>query len=229
MAQERISRSRKRELEQPDEFITLSSRIAGFASAHGKQVTTGLVVILVLVVAISGFRYYSIQTEKKAGVKLEKILAELEKAREDKKPEDVFKSLKPEFEGMMADFPRKKATKAARLFYAALAFQAKDSDTALKGYEQSLKDYEDEPFYKNLVLKNLASIYEEKKNYEMAVLHLERALKEPDPEMKDEILFNLARLHGASNMKDREIEDYKKIIAEFPDSEYAKISATKLK
>ena len=98
MAQERISRSRKRELEEPDEFITLSSRIAGFASAHAKQVITGFIIVLVMVIAFSGLRYYSIQTEKKAESKLEKILTELEKARENKNPEEVFKALKPEFE-----------------------------------------------------------------------------------------------------------------------------------
>ncbi|MBA3029994.1 MAG: tetratricopeptide repeat protein [Proteobacteria bacterium] len=228
MAQERISRSRKRELEEPDEFITLSSRIAGFASAHAKQVITGFIIVLVMVIAFSGLRYYSIQTEKKAEIKLEKILMELEKARENKNPEEVFKALKPEFENMMVVFPRKKASKAARLLFAGLAFQAEDSSMALKLYEQSLKDYEDEPFFKNLVLKNLANIFEQEKDYAKAISHLEMILNSQNPEMKDEVLFHLARLHGANNMKDQEMDDYKKIIAEFPDSEYAKIANTKI-
>jgi tetratricopeptide (TPR) repeat protein len=228
MAKERISRSRKRELEEPDEFITLSSRIIGYATTHSKQFVMGLILVLVITLVLSGLRYYSIQTEKKAAGKLEKILAELEKSREVKKTEEVFKTLRPQFESMMADFPRKDATKAARLFFANLAFRAEDFSTALELYEQARKDYEEEPFYRNLVLKNLSTIFEQKKDYAKAINYIELVLQSPESDMKDETLFNLARLHEKNKMHDKAAEDYRKIIAEFPDSEYTKISRTKI-
>ena len=228
MANQRISRSRKRELEQPDEFISLTGKFIRFISENSKTVAAALIIVLLGAAIYSGLHYNSIRTEKKAGLKLDEIVDKIEKDRAGSPPDEIYKSLKPEFETLFQQYPGKKATVVAEVMLADIAFKAGDLDTAETLYSRALKEMDEQDFYRNQVLKNLSFIFEQKKNYPEAINRLEIVLKTSAPEMKDEVLFNLAGFYAANQQKDKEAESYKKIIAEFPDSEYAKMAKAKL-
>jgi hypothetical protein len=77
MAKKR-KKTRKELLKEPDEFMTLTGKVIGFAVEHKTQLTYGLGIIhktqltyglgiiLALVIIVSGVRFFSIRAEKKA-------------------------------------------------------------------------------------------------------------------------------------------------------------------
>ena len=224
----RISRSRKRELEEPDEFITVSSQIVKYLSEHSKQIIYGAVAVVVLVLGFSGLKYYSMQTEKAAQTLLDQTLEKYDAAQKDTTHSKLYQDLKPDFESFLEKYSGKNASKIARLIYADICFNAQDFETAANLYNRSLKDYKGQPFYSNLVRKNLAYAYESQKKYEDAISQLETVIESEDVKMKDEILFNMGRLYGLMDQKDKEKESLKKIMAEFPNSNYSEIAKESL-
>ena len=228
MAYQRISRSRKRELEEPDEFITVSSQVVRYISENTRQIIMGVIAAIVLVVVFSGLAYYSAQSEKAAQELLAKSIEKYADMGKEAAPEKIYQDLKPELESLLEKYPGKNAAKVARLIYAELCFNAEDYETAEKLYTRALKDYKGQPFYGNLVRKNLAYTFEAKKNYKAAINQMEGVLAQEEVKMKDEVLFNLGRLYAENDQKDREAESLKKLIAEFPNSDYTGIAKERL-
>ena len=59
-------KTRKELLKEPDEFMTLTGKVIGFAVDHRTQLTYGLGIVLALVIIVSGVRFFSIRAEKKS-------------------------------------------------------------------------------------------------------------------------------------------------------------------
>ena len=224
----RISRSRKRELEEPDEFITVSSRIVTYVSENSKRLMYGAIAVVVLILAFSGMKYYSIQTEKAAQALLEQTLEKYNIARKDATSKKLYQDLKPDFEQFFDTYPGKNASKIARFIYADICFNAGEYETAADLYARSLKDYKGAPFYANLARKNLAYAYEAQKKYEDAITLMEKVSEQEGVKMKDEALFNLGRLYALNGQKEQESMSLKKVLAEFPNSRYANIAKEQL-
>ena len=230
MSYKRISRARKRELDAPDEFVTVSSQIVKYASENAKQLMVGAATVIVLIILLSGLKYYSMQTEKKAGALLGQAMEKLEKGTaEDKNPQALYADLKPVFERLMEEYPGKHAAKTGRLIYASLCMKANAYAPAVMAYTEALKDYKNDSFYTHQIQKSLACAYEEQKKYEEAIAEMETLLAAPQVQMKGEVLLQLGRLYAATGQKDKEAENLKKIVAEFPNSTYAGVAREKLR
>ena len=66
MAAKKISRARKRDLENPDEFITLWTKLFNFATEHKIQVSCALTFLAVLIIVAAAAVYFLKQSENKA-------------------------------------------------------------------------------------------------------------------------------------------------------------------
>ena len=66
MAKKR-KKTRKELLREPDEFMTISGKLIGFAIDHKKQLTYALGIIVVLALIISGYRFFLIRAENVDG------------------------------------------------------------------------------------------------------------------------------------------------------------------
>jgi hypothetical protein len=74
MAQKRISRARKRDLEQPDEFLTLTSRLLDKIRTYWKPVSAGFGLLMIILAGILAFGYFSQKAEAKAFVLLNQTM-----------------------------------------------------------------------------------------------------------------------------------------------------------
>ena len=74
MAQKRISRARKRDLEQPDEFLTLTARLLEKSRAYWKPLSACGVILFVILAGVLVAGYFSDQAEEKAFVLLNQAM-----------------------------------------------------------------------------------------------------------------------------------------------------------
>jgi tetratricopeptide (TPR) repeat protein len=228
MTNKRISRSRKRELAAPDEFLTFSGKLIKFFVENKTKIIASGATFLALILVLSGFRYYSVQTEKKAFALLDGAMGKYRKSMENKDPAKAYGEVKKDFEAILEKYSGNRGGKIAKVEFADICFSAGEFDRAIEMYKQSLQHFEKYPYYRFLILNGLAYAYEQKKDYSNAIKYFEILKTEQDKEPNDDVLFNLSRLYAANNDHAKEKEYYKKIISDFPDSIYIDIAKEKV-
>lgn len=218
MPNKRVSRSRKRELDQPDEFITLTSRFLKYTAENSKKILVGAGVVLALILIFSGLHYYTLQTEKKAYALFEKALKNYEIMLETEDPKTIYDEAKSEFLLILDTFSNTKAGKIALVTFADISYKAEEYDVAIDLYFEALKHFGENPFYRQIVLTNLAYSYEQKKDFKNAIKHMEMINNDQNMGMEDDALYHLGRLYSANHQNDKKSELFRKIIEEYPDS-----------
>ena len=69
----------------------------------------------------------------------------------------------------------------------------------------------------NQVLSNLGYAYEQKGDFETAVIYFEKISSAPERIMRDEALYHLGRLYDKLGLKEKSREAYKKILNDHKD------------
>ena len=229
MANKRISRSRKRELDQPDEFVSFSGKVLNYITEHKKEIITFSSVFIGIIICAVGFRYYSSHTEAKAYSLLEEGIKKYNSVRETNDPQKIFSEVKEDFEHILNRYSGKKASKIACLMFADISYDAGEMERAIALYEQSLKKFDKNAYYRQLVYNNLAYAYEQINEYDKAIEYMEKIVAGSILNFKEDALYNLARLYAAKGQTDKERECYRKIQDDFPNSLYSNIAKEKLK
>ncbi len=223
MAKRRISRARKRDLDQPDEFITFWTKLLEFCSARKVQLSYVFGGIVVLIIIITGIVYHSIKSEDKAFTLFQQGIDKYQSITKREGPDKAYLDVKEDFQFILEEYAGRKGTKLAMLTYANICYAAKNYDKAIELYNQSLVDFNDEPFINYLVLNSLGYSHKIKKDYKTAIKSFEMIASAPDSVLKDEALFNLGELYEKIGSHDKSIHTYKKIISDHSDSMYIEI------
>ena len=228
MAKKRVSRSRKRQLEEPDKFISFSAKFLGFLTKYKVPMLSAVGVIFAIIIVCSSVYYYSDSAESKASVMLANSLAKHEKIKTEQGSVKAYQEMANDFNQIIENNWGKDSAKIARVMYANICYNAGDFDAATELYNKALSDFENNPFVKNLILSGLAYSQEGKKDYNAAAQYLEMIMSGPDDANKDEALFNLGRLYAVMGNKDKSAEAFNKIISDYKDSNYLEIAKEKM-
>ena len=228
MAQKSISRSRKRDLNNPDEFISFWTKTFDFITAHKMQASCALGFFLVLLIVAVSVLYFLKQSENRAFSLLEQGIKKYQTLLKTEAPDKAYRDAGKDFEGIIKKYSGRKGGKLATLFYADMAYDAKDYDKAISLYKPLLADFNDEPFLKNLVLNGLGYSYEAKKDYKTASAYFEMVATAQDYPIKDDALFNLGEMYAATGNIDQSKKAFKKILSDYPESMYTEIVKEKM-
>jgi tetratricopeptide (TPR) repeat protein len=228
MAQKLISRSRKRDLNGPDEFISFWTKSFDFITAHKVQTSCALGFFLVLLIIAAITLYFLKQSEDKAFSLLEQGIAKYQTLLKTEGPDKAYKDTGKDFEQIIKKYSGRKGGKLAKFFYADMCYDAKDYDQAITLYNGLLADFNEEPFLKNLVLSGLGYTYEAKKDYKTASGYFEMLATAQDYPIKDEALFNLGEIYADIGNKDKSKNAFKKILSDHPESMYTEIIKEKI-
>jgi tetratricopeptide (TPR) repeat protein len=228
MAKKRVSRSRKRQLEQPDKFISFSAKFLGFLAKYKVPMLSAVGVIFAIIIVCSSVYYYSDRAESKASVMLANSLAKYEKIKTEQGAVKAYQEVANDFNQIIENNWGKDSAKIARVMYANICYNAGDFDTATELYNKALSDFENNPFVKNLILSGLAYSKEGKKDYNTAAKYLEMIMSGSNDANKDETLFNLGRLYAEMGNKNKSIEAFNKIISDYKNSSYLEIAKEKI-
>jgi len=228
MAAKNISRARKRDLENPDEFITLWTRLFNFTAEHKVQVSCALTFLAVLII-VAGVTVYSLKkSENKAFFLLQQGVVKYQTLLKASNPNKAYLDVGKDFELIMEKYSGRKGGKLARFTYAEMCYAAGDYDKAIANFNKSLVDFNDEPFLKNLILSDLGYSYKAKNDYKTSAKYFEMIVTTPDNSIKDEALFNLGELYDAIGDKDKSIDAFKKILSDHSGSMYTEIVKEKI-
>jgi len=220
--------TRKKLLKEPDEFITVSGRILQFIQVHKIQVIWITAVFFIGLTTFSIMAFFSAKAEKKAASVLAQSMEKYKGSLLSSGPEDAYRTVENDFQLLLDKYRGKKSAKFAGVIYANISFAAGDYDHAAQLYEEALKGFEDEPFFKHLILSNLGYCYEKKKDLKKAAAYFARIISAPDASIKDEALFNLGGVYAEMEEISKSSDAYNKIISDYADSIYLDIVKEKM-
>ncbi len=228
MVKKRVSRSRKRDLAEPDEFITFWTKLLSFISEYRFQFSCALGAILAIGAVAAGIHYFSIKAEYNAFALLDQGISKYEAILKVNGPEKAYTEVEKDFQLILEKYSGREGGNIARIVFANICYNAGDYDRAIRLYNKSLQHFDNEPFYKFLIINNLAYSHEEKKDYQAAVQYFERIASEPDYSIKDEALFNLGGIYAALGENSKSVETFKKIMSDHNDSIYGEVVKEKV-
>ena len=219
MAKKR-KKTRKELLKEPDEFMTISGKLIGFAVEHKNQLTYAIAVIVALALIISGFRFFSIRSERKAATLLGKSLAKYESLKNNEKPTAAYEQLAADFQLILDKYGRKKSGKIARIAYANICYEAGNYVKAIELYKISLSDFEKHPVIRNQLVSSLGYAYEQQEDYQSAINHFEQLSSAPEAVMRADALYHLGWLYDKLGQAEKSEAAYNKIISDHQDFIY---------
>ena len=228
MAKKRVTRSRKRQLEEPDKFIFFATKIVGIVAKYKTFLLSVAGAIILIIVAISSFYYYSDRAESKASVMLANSLAKYEKIKAEQEAVKAYREVSDDFMQIVENNWSKDRAKPAMVMFGNICYNAGEFDRATELYNKALSGFKNNPFIKDLIFNGIAYSREGKKDYNTAVEYFNKILSGPNDKIKDETLFNLGRLYAVMGDKEKSIEAFNKIISEHKDSSYLELAKEKM-
>ena len=213
-------KTRKELLREPDEFMTISGKLIGFAVDHKNQLTYALGIIAVLALVFSGYRFFSIRAENNASTLLGKSLSKYNVIKADKQPDEVYGEVSADFQFILDKYNGKQSAKLARLIYANICYDAGKYTRAIELYKAALTDFAEHPMIYHQILGNLGYAYEQEKDYATAVGYFEKISSAAEPIMRDEALFHLGRLYDKLGENEKSQKAFTKILNDHQDFIY---------
>ncbi|RPH52679.1 MAG: hypothetical protein EHM85_01860 [Desulfobacteraceae bacterium] len=222
MAKKKITR--KELLNEPDEFISFSSRLLGFTATYKEQILYAVGALVLIGIVLSGYGYSSRKAEREAFIMLEKAKTDYEVSLSKNGPGTALNEAKDDFTKIMAKYSGKRGGKMAGLALANAYYNAGDMDSSIEQYHKALKAFNDDSAVKSQLLISLGYAYEAKNDLQSAVNQFEMIVSEPDNFLKDEALFNLGRLFAVMDDEKKSKAAYQKIVSDFTESLYLEIA-----
>lgn len=219
----KVSLARKKELNEPDEFITASSKAVQYMVDNKALVISIIGVFVFVVLSIAAYLFYSDITEKKAFAMFASDMnwygesAEKKSLEEIKNRSDIF--LK-KYSGTVAG-------QLAMAKYASVYYAEGDYNGAVDLYKKLLKDVRGNAPFKNMVLSALGYSYESLNKYDQAIDAFEQIADSKNDAKKDEALFHLGILYQKIGEKGKSIDAFARIVSEFRNSVYYDVAKEK--
>jgi len=223
MAKKKVSRSRKRDLNEPDEFISFWTKVFGWISEYKLMFSSALGVIVVIIIVIMGMVYFIKKSEDKAFALLQRGIINYQTELKNNNLEKFFFDVQKDFQLILDKYSNRDGGKLASFIYANICYTAKDYDKAIELYNKSLPNFNDELFIKNLILNGLGYSYKAKKDFKIAAKYFETIASSPDYTIKDEALFNLGEIYAVMGDHEKSITAFEEIISDHSGSMYIEI------
>lgn len=219
MAKKR-KKTRKELLREPDEFMTISGKLIGFAVEHKNQLTYVLGIIVALALIISGIRFFSIRSENNASALLDKSLTKYNSVKAEKKPDEVYGDVSADFQFILDKYKGKESAKIARLTYANICYDAGKYKQAIELFKTALTEFEKYPMIHFQILSNIGYAFEQEADYTTAVSYFEKISSAPEPILRGEALYHLGRLYNKLGENEKSREAFNKILTDHQDFIY---------
>lgn len=223
MAVKRISRERKRDLEEPDRLTAFLHELFEFAVKYKVYLASGLGVVFVLIIATAATFYFTNKAEDKASLLLSHELNKYQSIAGKNGLERAYLDVLDDFNVMIHRYSGKQGGKFAELMFAHICHDSGKYDKAIALYNQSLQNFDDNPFLRKLILSSLAYSYLAQKDYTKAADYFEKIASSPVIGMQDVALFNLCGIYSAIGNDEGRLTALKKIISDHKDSIYLEV------
>jgi tetratricopeptide (TPR) repeat protein len=213
-------KTRKELLKEPDEFITLSSRVLGFIATYKNVIGGASLGVLLAAAAVSGYVWYSGWQESKAAAQLSQVLSRYERLRNETSQEKALQEVAGEFRRILDGYGNRSNGNIARVLFANLCYQAGDFKQAADLYQESLAGFRDDPLMRFQLLRSLGYTYTGLKDDTTAVSYFEQALSAAQKNLQDDVLFHLGELYARQGNAQKSTDAFNRLMTDHQDSIY---------
>ena len=212
--------SRKKLLNEPDEFISTTAKVLQFLREHQRKVTLyAIVVVAVAAAGFGGYSYFRWEQGKAQVIQQQAFKIYQETSGKTANPEadkENFKKALAKFQEALAVYSWGSVGQVSRIFIAHCLYGMKEYDQAIPAYSQCVEG----PF-RSFALNGLGYCYEAKGDYAKAAENYQKVAEQNDNLYQEESMLDLARCYEALKQKDKALEVYQKALAKNPKSRMA--------
>ncbi len=219
--------SRKELLKEPDEFLSFSRRMLQFAAENRKPLTVAGVAFFGLLLAVAGFRYYTIRTGDHAFTQLREAKAIYDAAAAGKSAREAQLSAAEAFERLFDRYDGKAAARIGRVIYADICYRAGNPQKAVEMYTVALESFSEDPALSSLIHSGLGYAWEASGDLEKAAASFRKVADAPDSIFRDDALFQLARINERMGKLAEGAALYSKLPKQYPASLFSEIAKEK--
>ncbi len=227
MAKKRITR--KELLKKDDEFISLSSRVFQYVSAHGKQIEYMILTVVIIIAIVIGISLYFRHINKKALAAYNLAYKQLVSDSSPETTQDNIETSVTELDRLIEKYGRTKMATLAIPQLAYLKFGQGEYDEAISLYQTYLKRDKSGSIYRSMAHFGLAASYEAKGEHQSAISHLKKAVDDEDDFLREEAMFSLGRLYALSGQQEMSREIFEDFINQFKGSPLLPLAKAHLK
>jgi tetratricopeptide (TPR) repeat protein len=221
MSRKRISRARKRDLEQPDEFLTLTAKLLAKLNQNRKALTIVVGALLLILMAFTAVRYFDLKAEGKALTQLSREMSIYTQAAQQSSPQKALETVSPGFEQLLANHENRLGGQLARLYWADLNFDAGRNAEAIEAFERAQKDFKPGDFAFGAALYGLGYAYAAADQNEQALGCFKTLSEGPYPALRADALFQMTQLYALMGEKEQAKALRQRLLEENPGYLYA--------
>lgn len=189
---------------------------------YRRPLLVGLAVLLLAAAAVGGVFWMNRQASQKAQA-LEREAANLLAARSTGDPKNADSLLKQaiaKYREVVEQYPRTASAPLAMFHLGNAQVQANDLAAAIETYQRFLLLYGGNPALAGLVQQRLAYSYLLKGDREQAAKAFAAIVGSPGALLKDQALFELARLEESQSRPEGALAHYQELIKTYPNSPF---------
>ncbi len=221
MRKKRVSRARKRDLEQPDEFLSVTATIVQKLNRYRTPLTVGVVIVFASLAVFSAVRYFSNKAEGRAFQRLSANLKVYQETARDSTPQAALEKVQPLFESLLAEYGRGEGGQLARIVFADLNYRAGRHEAAIASYEQALESLPSEHFAYASALSGLGYAYLAAGENDRAAGCFEKIVAGAHTQLRADALYQLGRLYGQNGQAAKQKDVFQRLLEEAPSFVYA--------
>lgn len=218
----------KRQLKEPDEFISIMERAILFSKENTKYLFLVFAIISAVAVAYAVFFIKSgIDNEKAVKLEYDASRYHFGSGRE-KTGQDLKKAIEI-YQKIVTDYKKSSTAPIANYYLGNAHMELKEYDDAIKAYRGFVERYPDRRDLIPLVYQRLAYAHLAKGDNQNALESFNRAANLELARNRDQSLFESGRILEVIGQKDEALKKYEEIVKDFPLSVYSAESQVKIK
>ena len=221
MAQKRISRARKRDLDKPDEFMTLSSKMLEKIKTNWKSISAVAAVLFVILAGTLAVSYFSKKAEEQAFVLLNQAMIHFATERDSQDPAKALEAVTPDFETLFTKYGDRRGGAEAHLIFAQMNYLAGRPEAATAQYEEALGLYPENSFAASAARSGLGYAQAAAGQNEKAIASFTVLVDGPNPVFKADALYQLSLLYHKTGQETAYAKTIQTLKEDYPQFMYA--------
>ena len=217
----------RKEIKQPDEFITFSARAIEFAQAHIREIIIGVASVLALGLLIWAVSAYSNKKEAQASrllAQAQSLLHPISTRAAEGQAVPTEPQADPEataqalvlLQDVVENYKRTEASKVARILLGQRYYEEGHYDAAIDTYEAFLKKANRKPELKAMAREGLAYAHEAREDFAQAAICYEELSKSSLTNAQGWAWLGMARCYERLGEVQKATDAYRTLLADHP-------------
>ena len=211
----------KKQLREPDEFITVGAKAMQYATTHLTYIGLGVLLLAAIIVALVLWRQHHAASEDMAFTLLGRGITLYQ--QEEKRKEAL-----PVFTELINDYPRTTAGKVALLYRGRSSMLQGDYDQAIADFTLFLKR-SSQPFLRVIALNALGNSYSATGEYQQAIDNFQKVIDSGDEWLKPYALLQMGMCWEKLGDKTKAAQAYQESLDLSPPPPWGTLASLRLK